>query len=129
MMEAEDLHALVEIDQALGHIMQAEKFFVATIQILGSQACALQLQIERGPEPWPDVQQREKSGRVEPTAMAKPRPDDVIVVRRNGFENVQEADCRLNQLIGAANQARRIAIVAALKMFECPVKLKRRALH
>src|SRR5277367_4043784 len=100
MMEAEDLHAFVKVDQSFGHIVQAKEFFMTAIKIVRGQAGAMQLLIECVPETRANVEQREKARRVESAAMSKPRADEVIVMGRDRFQNVKQADGRLNHLIG-----------------------------
>src|ERR1019366_4352971 len=113
VVEAEQLHALVEIDQPLGDIVQAEEFFVAAIKVIHGDASSVELVVKRVAESRADVQQRQKSRRVEPAAVTESRADDVIVVGRDRLKNMEQPDGRLDQLVGAPDQARRVPVVAA----------------
>ena len=104
MVETEELHAFVEVEQALGNIVQAEKFLVAAIEVADGEAGALQLIVKSMAEARADVQQREETGRIEAAAMPKAGANDVIVVGRDRLQNVQQSD-----RVGSSNwMARRI---------------------
>jgi hypothetical protein len=51
MVEAEQLHAFVEVEQTLGNIVQAEEFFVAAIEIADGDTGAAELPVKRVAEP------------------------------------------------------------------------------
>src|SRR5271154_3385624 len=61
MMEAEKLHAFVEVEQALGNVVQSEELFVTAVQFASRDAGGIQLLIERFSQPWTDVEQRQES--------------------------------------------------------------------
>src|ERR1035438_4005467 len=118
VVEAEQLHALVEIDQPLGDIVQTEEFFVAAIKVVRGDAGGVELVMKRVAKSRANMEQRQKSRRVEPAAVTESRADDVIVVGRDRLKNMEQPDGRLDQLVGAPDQARRVPVVAALEIFE-----------
>src|SRR6266576_5124511 len=79
MMKTKQLHALVEIEQPFGDIVQAEKFFVTPIDVIHSESGLLDLLIECLTESRTGVQQRQESWRVEPAAMPKPGANQMAV--------------------------------------------------
>src|SRR5215469_8561412 len=56
MVEAESLHALVEIQHALGDIMQAKEFVVSPVNVHEAGSALLQLVLECVADARPDVQ-------------------------------------------------------------------------
>src|ERR1700720_4695933 len=129
MVETEQLHALVEIDEALGDVVQAKEFFVTAIEVIERDSCALELVVKSLDETWADVEKRKESRGIETAAMAESAADDVVVVGRDGLENVQKADARLNELVGAADEARAVSEIGALEMFERAAKFEGRSLQ
>lgn len=47
VMKAEQVHALIEVEEAFCDIVQSEKLVVPAVQILNAKASLLQLQVER----------------------------------------------------------------------------------
>ena len=62
MMKAEQVHFLVEIQQALRNIMQAKELLMSAVKIVDGEPGFLHLMIECLPKPRPNVQQGEKAG-------------------------------------------------------------------
>src|SRR5215467_8861311 len=77
MVEAEGRHAFVEIEHALGDIMQAKEFVATPVDVHEAGSALLQLILERVADARGDVQKGEKSGRVQPASVPKPGADDV----------------------------------------------------
>ncbi len=127
MVEAEELHAFVEVEQALGNIVQAEEFFVPAVEIADGDAGAAELLVKSVAEARADVEQREESGRIEAAAVAEAGADDVIVAGSNRLQDVQQADGRFEQLEGAADQARAVAVVGMLERFESAAEFESRS--
>ena len=98
MVEAEKLHAFVEVEQALGDIVQAEEFFVTAVEFADGKPGAAKLFVKSVAEARADVEQRKESGRVEAAAVPQAGANQVIVVGSNGLQNVQQADGRFEQL-------------------------------
>ena len=113
VMEAEGLHALVEIEHLFGEIVQREELGVAAVEIVGSKAGLLQLLKQRFAEARADVQQGNEAGRVEAAAVPQAGADDVVVVGRDGFKDVEQVDGIVEQAVGAAQEARGIVEIAA----------------
>jgi hypothetical protein len=128
MVETEQLHALVEIDEAFGDVVKAKEFFVTAIEVVERDSCALELVVKTLAETRADVEKRKESRGIETAAVAESAADDVVVVGRDGLENVQKADARLNELVGAADEARAVGEIGAFKMFECAAKFEGRSL-
>ena len=98
MVEAEQLHAFVEIEQALGDIVQAEELFVTAVKFANGKAGAAELLVKSVAEARANVEQRKESGRVEAAAVPKAGANQVVVVGGDGLQNVQQADGRFEQL-------------------------------
>ena len=62
MVKAEEVNPLVEIEQALGYIVQAEKFLVPAIEVIYRQVELSQLGLEGLAQTGADVQQSEEAG-------------------------------------------------------------------
>jgi hypothetical protein len=129
MMETEELHAFVEVEQALGDIVQAEEFLLAAIKFAGGEAGAAELLVKAVAEARADVEQRKKSGRVEAAAVPEAGANQVVVVGSNGLQDVQQADGRFEQLDGSTDQACGVAIVDAIERFEGATEFESRSLH
>src|ERR1035441_5522601 len=114
MVEAEQLHAFVEIQQAFGGIVQAEELFVTAIEFANGEAGAAELLVKGVTEARANVEQRKESGRVEAAAVSKSGANHVVIVRSNGLQDMQQPDGRLEQRDGAADEARGVAIVGML---------------
>src|SRR5205807_3070031 len=71
MVVTEELHALVEVDQLFGDVMQREKFRMLSIHFFQSDAGLLQLREESVAQAWRDVQQRKEAGGIQSAAVAK----------------------------------------------------------
>jgi len=56
MMEAEHVYLFVEIQESLGHVVQAKKLFMTPVYIVYAQVRLLQLFVEHDPKPRPNVQ-------------------------------------------------------------------------
>src|SRR2546423_3927082 len=107
-METEQLHALIEVEQSLGHVVQAEELFVVAIDVIDSDSGARNLLVESLAQARTDVQQRQKSRRVESAAVSQAGANQVVVVRSDCLKNVQQSDWLLNHLVGATDQPGRI---------------------
>ena len=129
MVETEQLHALVEIDEALGNVVQAKEFFVTAIEVVERDSCALELVVKTLAETWADVEKRKESRGIETAAVAESAADDVVVVGRDGLENVQKADGRLDELVGAADEARAVGARATAQSSQESVADGARALR
>src|SRR5258706_4819795 len=129
MMETEQLHALVEVQQTFGNVVQAEKFFVATIDVIDCNSSALYLIVKGLTQRRTDVQQRQKSRRVQPTAVSQARANQVVVVRGDCLEHVQQRDRLLDHLVGASNQPRRVEKISLLDIRERSLQIERGAFH
>src|SRR5208282_765195 len=127
MVETEKLHAFVEIEQALGNVVQTEEFFVTAIEVADSDAGAAKLLVKSVAETRTDVEQRKKSRRIKPAAVPEAGANEVIVAGRNGLQDVKQADGRLNHLDGAADQARGVAVVGVLQRFEGTAEFESRS--
>src|SRR5215472_10617112 len=112
MVKAEGLHAFVEIEHALGDIVKPEEFVVTPVDVHEAGSALLQLILERVADARRDVQQGEKSGRVQPASMPQPGADDVVVVGRDGFENVQHRNRIFQHGVGAPHEPAGICVVA-----------------
>src|SRR5438445_9482685 len=86
----------------------------------------MQLRVEGLPQAWTDVQQRQKTRRVQTAAVSQPRADEMIVIRRNGFQHVQQVDGMIQHLGGAPHQASRVREIAAANMIANPLQFPRR---
>ena len=115
VVEAEQLHAFVEVEQPLRDIVQPKELFVTAVEIVERHAGVAQLLMKGFAQTRADVQQRQKSRRIESAAVAKSGANQVIVVRSNRLENVQQPDRRLEHLDRAANQPRGVAEIAVLR--------------
>src|SRR6266853_1949296 len=129
MVEAEQLHAFVEVEHALGNIVQAKEFFVTAVEFAGGEAGTAELLVKRVAEARADVEQREESRRVEAAAVSEAGANQVVVVGSNSLQNVQQADGRIEQRNGATDQAPGVAIVGALERFEAAAEFESRSLH
>ena len=89
----------------------------------------MQLMIERQSQARSDVQQRQKAWRIEATAVAQSAADDLIVIRSNGFEYVQETDWGLQLGVGTADEARGVEKIALGNVREGALQFKSGALH
>src|SRR5208283_4986912 len=127
MVEAEQLHAFVEVEQALGNIVQAEEFFVTAVEIADGDASSAELPVKSVAKPRANVQQREESGRIEAAAVAETGANDVIVAGSNRLQDVQQADGRFEQLEGAPNQPRAVAEVGVLERIEGAAEFESRS--
>src|SRR5581483_8622915 len=114
VVEAEDLDTLIEIEHALGDVVQAKIFPVLAIEFIHAEVGMLELLVEGDPDARRDVQQGEEARRVQAAAMSQAGADHVIVVRSNGFEHVQERDRIINHCVGAAHQAGSVRVIAFL---------------
>src|SRR5215469_4000793 len=112
MVEAKGLHALVEIEHALGDIMQAKEFVVSPVNVHEAGSALLQLILECVADARRDVQKGEKSRRVQPASVPQPGADDVVVVGRDGFENVQHRNRIFQHGVGAPHKPAGICVVA-----------------
>src|ERR1700694_292858 len=129
MVEAEQLHAFVEVEHALGNIVQAKEFFVTSVEVAGAEAGAGELFVKSVAEARADVEQRKESRRVEAAAVSEAGANEVIVVGSNRLQNVQQADGRFQQRNGATDQAGGVAMVGTLQRFEGAAKFESRSLH
>ncbi len=80
MMETEQVHPFIEIEHSFGDVVKCKKLGMAAIKIVHRQVNRLQLMIECLAEARPDVQQGEKTRRIQPAAMTQPSADDVVIV-------------------------------------------------
>src|SRR5437899_4252184 len=103
-IKSKQVHTLVKIKQPLGDIMQSEELSVATIQFVQAEPGTMQLVVKRLPQPRTNMQERKEARRIQPAAMPETSADHVVVVRRNGFQDVQQRDGKFQHLIGAAQQ-------------------------
>src|ERR1700676_2384168 len=113
MVETEQLHAFVEVEHALGNIVQGKKFFVTSVEVAGAEVGAGELFVKSVAEARADVEQRKESRRVEAAAVPEAGANQVIVIGSNGLQNVQQADGRIEQRNGATDQASGVAVVGA----------------
>src|SRR5215472_12112156 len=70
-----------------------------------------------------------ESGRVEAATMAKASANDVVVVRRNCLEDVQQCDGIFEFLLGPPHQAGRITRIVMRQVFSGSLQLPRSSLH
>src|SRR6476620_4060353 len=70
MMEAESLQALIKVEHALCHVVQAKKLFMPAIDIMSGQTLARELFLKCIANPRRDMQQGKKSGRVQAAAVS-----------------------------------------------------------
>ena len=117
MVEAEQLHAFVKVEQAFGDIVQAEEFFVTAIKLAHTNPRTAKLLVKSVAKARADMQQRKESGRIQSAAMPEAAANQMVVVGGDGLQNVQQSDRRLKQRNGATDQACAIAIIAALECF------------
>src|SRR6266853_3405237 len=61
MVEAEQLHAFVEVEHALGNIVQTKEFFVTSVEFAGGEARAAELLLKSVAEARTGVEQRKES--------------------------------------------------------------------
>jgi hypothetical protein len=92
MVETEQLHAFVEVEQALGNIVQAKKFLVTAVEVADGEAGAAELLVKSVAEARTDVEQRKESRRIKAAAVSEAGTNDVVVVRSYGLQDVQQAD-------------------------------------
>src|SRR4051812_10258476 len=105
MVQAEELQALVKIEHLFGYLMQLEVLAGIAINIEHSHAGLLQESFEGLPHGLGDMEQSEESGRIEAAAVTQNCANDVVVLGRDLFEDVQQRDRRLEDLVRAAHQA------------------------
>ena len=70
-MEAENLHAFVEVEQAFSKVVQAEEFFVSAVDFVDGDARLFHLVIECLAEARANVQQGKEAGRIEAAAVSQ----------------------------------------------------------
>src|SRR5207244_13574380 len=92
MMEAKQVNAFVEIQQAFGEIVQPKQFFVAPVNVINGYIHLAQLFVERLPEPRANVQQREKPGRIQPASLSQSGADEMAVVMSYVPEHMQQRE-------------------------------------
>src|ERR1700726_229400 len=129
MVETEQLHAFVEVEHALGNIVQAKKFFVTSVEVAGGESGIAELLVKGMAEARANVEQRKESRRVEAAAVSEAGANQVIVVGSNSLQNVQQADGRIEQRNGATDQAGSVAKIGALERFKGAAEFESRSLH
>lgn len=129
MVEAESLQTLIKVKHALRHLVQAKKLFVPAIDIIQSQALARELLLKRIADSWRDMQQGKKSGRVQAAPVPQAGPNDVIIIRRDGFQNMEQGDGVLQHGIGPAHEPGRVGIVSLGERYAGSLQLPTGALH
>src|SRR5919197_279990 len=92
VMVAEELYALIEVQHLLGNLVQAKEFLVPAVDIVDGDSVSPDLCEESVAEPRANVQQGHKSRRIEPTTMPQAGANDVVIVRRDAFQDVQQPD-------------------------------------
>src|SRR5580704_8838519 len=92
--------------------MQTEQFLVPAIDVVHTHARFAKLGVERLSEAWANVKQTQEAGRVQAAAMSEAGANDVVVVRRDRLQPVQHRDGIIQHLVGAANQAARVAEIS-----------------
>src|SRR5262249_6038827 len=88
VVEAKQMDAFIEVEQALSHVMQPKEFLVAVIKIIHGEIRLVQLRMERFSKARTNVQQREETRRIEAAVMSQSRTDDLIIVRCDRFQNM-----------------------------------------
>jgi hypothetical protein len=129
MMKTEYVHAFVEIQHPFGHVVETEEFRVTTINVIDCQVALLQLLIKGLAETRPNMQQSEKSRRVQATAMPQSPANDVVVVGSNGFQNVEHGDGVLQFRVGTTDEPRRVQKVPLNDALQSTFQFKGGALH
>ena len=85
--EAEELNAFVEINQAFGEVVESEEFSMATVHVVERDSGGSQLLLEGMAKAGANMQQSEKAGRVQATAVTEAGADDLVVVGGDGFQH------------------------------------------
>src|SRR3954463_4756409 len=128
-METEDLHTLVEVEQAFSEIVQAEELFVSAINFVNGDAALFHLVIESLAQAWADVEKRKKTRGIKAAAVSEAGADQMIIVRRNCLEYMQHCDRLLEHQVRAPDQAGRVEKISLFDVPEYPLKVECRALH
>ena len=61
MMEAEQMNALVKIQQTLSNLVQRKELRMAAVKVVYAEVSLLELLMESLPQPGTDVQERQKT--------------------------------------------------------------------
>src|ERR1051326_8612714 len=129
MMEAEQVYALVEVEEALGGVMQAKKLLMTAIDVVDGEASFAKLRVEGLAEARANVQQAEEAGGIESAAVTEAGANQMIVVGRDGLEHVQHGNRVLEHLVGAADQGAGIGVVAVFNQGARAAEVKSNALQ
>src|SRR5215471_12817914 len=115
-MKAENAHALIEVKQTFGNIVQCEELFMPAVDVIHREVGPLQLIIESLPQTRADVQQGQEPRRIKAAAVAESGADQVVIVGRDGLEDIEQMDGIVDLHVGAANQAGGIEQVGVTDM-------------
>ena len=129
MVETEQLHAFVEVEQALGDFVQAKELLVTPVEVADGEAGAAELLVKSVAEARTDVEQRKESRRIKAAAVSEAGANEVVVVGSYGLQDVQQADGRIEQLHGAPNQAGGVAVIGVLNGIEGAAQFESRSLQ
>ena len=109
--------------------MQSEEFGVAAVEIVEGKLRPMHLLVEHLSQARAGVQERKKPRRIEPAAVSQSSSDQVVVVRRDRLQDVQQRDGIFQHLVGAAKQAPSIGEIAFYNQIVSALQFERRALH
>ena len=108
VMKAEQVDPFVEIEQALGHVVQTEEFPVAAVELIHVEVDLAQLGVESLTQARTNMEQGKETGRIQTAAMSEPGTDQVIVVGRDSLQNVQHGDRIFQHVVAAAQELGRV---------------------
>src|SRR5882724_5401499 len=103
-MKAEQVDALVEIEQPLGDVMQAKEFLVTAIQIVHADPRLAQLGVKSLAQPRTDVEQGQETRRIQAAAVSQAGANQMVVIRRDRLQFVQHGDRILQHVISTAQK-------------------------
>src|SRR5947207_6146719 len=104
MMKAKQVHPLIKIEQALGHVMQCKEVRMTPIKFVHAQICSFQLMMKCLPQARTNMEQRKETWRIQAAAMSKPGTDQVVVVRRDRLQNMQQGNREFQHVIATPQQ-------------------------